>query len=58
LDRRYSTFIRRPETAKALKPLEDIKEEISFYGYEFLRVINELYADDVKPILFILRKKI
>jgi hypothetical protein len=40
-------FIRRPETAEALKPLKDIKEEISFYGNEFSNAINKLYADDV-----------
>jgi hypothetical protein len=39
-------FIRRPETAEALKPLKDINVEISFYGDEFSRAINELYADD------------
>ncbi|MCL2651416.1 MAG: N-6 DNA methylase [Candidatus Azobacteroides sp.] len=40
-------FIRRPETAEALKPLNNIIEEISFYGNEFSRAINEMYADDV-----------
>lgn len=40
-------FIRRPETAEALKPLKDIEKEILFYGNEFSRAINELYADDV-----------
>lgn len=38
-------FIRRPETAMALKSLENIKKEITFYGNEFSKAINELYAD-------------
>lgn len=38
-------FIRKPETAEALKPLKDIQSEISFYGQEFSTAINDLYAD-------------
>lgn len=38
-------FIRRPETAKVLNPLKDIKKEIESYGQEFSNTINELYAD-------------
>lgn len=39
-------FIRRPETAAALKPLEDTEPELAFYGDEFSKTINELYADN------------
>lgn len=39
-------FIRRPETAIALKPLANIEKEIMFYGQEFSNAINELYADE------------
>ena len=40
-------FIRRPESALALKPLMNVKDEISFYGQEFSNTINELYADEI-----------
>lgn len=40
-------FIRRPETAEALNPLIEIKQEIEFYGKEFANTINGLYADEV-----------
>lgn len=43
-------FIRRPETATALKPLEDTERELAFYGDEFSKTINKLYAD--KPNSF------
>jgi hypothetical protein len=39
-------FIRRPETAEALNPLDDIMDDIGFYGKQFSGAINELYADD------------
>lgn len=39
-------FIRRPETAVALKALKDTKSELVFYGDEFSKAINELYADN------------
>ncbi|WP_308601013.1 Eco57I restriction-modification methylase domain-containing protein [uncultured Dysgonomonas sp.] len=39
-------FIRRPETATALKALKDAEKEIIFYGNEFSKAINELYADN------------
>lgn len=40
-------FIRRPETALALKPLVNVENEISFYGQEFSNAINELYSDEI-----------
>lgn len=38
-------FLRHGEESFVLNPLLDVKKEISFYGNEFSRVINDLYAD-------------
>ncbi len=40
-------FIRQPESAKALRPLDNIQEDISFYGKEFSDALNDLYTDKV-----------
>lgn len=38
-------FIRNPEKSEAIKPIKDFKNTISFYGNEFSKVLNDLYAD-------------